>query len=386
MKIPFLSFDHSHLAIAHELRNAFDTVLTNNWFILGQYLEKFEYEYASFNRINHAVGVSNGLDALVLALKALKIGPGDEVIVPSNTYIATALAVSHVGATPVFVEPRIDTYNINPDLIVEKITGSTKAIMPVHLYGQACEMDKIMDIAKSYHLYVVEDNAQAHGSTFMDKLTGSWGHVNGTSFYPGKNLGALGDGGAVTTDDRNLAEHIRMLRNYGSHVKYQNDLIGYNMRLDELQASFLSVKLKYLESWTKERELIASWYFEGLRGVGDIILPTVHSKATCVYHLFVIRTESRSELQEYLSQNGIGTMIHYPIPPHLQKAYSHLGYTRGSFPIAEKLALTSLSLPVWPGLKQEEVDLIIQTIKSFYKNKLLQTNDVLFKITSFRFM
>lgn len=367
MNIPFLSFEHIHSTIKSELEFAFDSVLTNNWFILGNFLEKFEKEYAAFNKTRFSVGVSNGLDALILALKALKIGPGDEVIVPSNTYIATALAVSHVGATPVFVEPRIDTYNINPDHIVEKITKRTKAIMPVHLYGQACEMDKIMDIAKMHNLYVVEDNAQAHGSTFKGKLTGSWGHINGTSFYPGKNLGALGDGGAVTTDDSHLAEQVRMLRNYGSHTKYHNEVIGYNMRLDELQAAFLSVKLKYLENWTKERELIAGWYFEGLRGVGDIILPCIHSQATCVYHLFVIRTESRNELMKYLGEHGIGTMIHYPIPPHLQNAYSHLGYTGGAFPVAEKLASTSLSLPVWPGLKQEEVEFAIETVRRFYK-------------------
>lgn len=367
MNIPFLSFEHIHSPIKRELELAFDSVLTNNWFILGQHLVQFETDYAAFNNSKYALGVSNGLDALILALKALKIGPGDEVIVPSNTYIATALAVSHVGAKPVFVEPRIDTYNINPDFILDKITDSTKAIMPVHLYGQACEMDKIMDIAKINNLYVVEDNAQAHGSTFKEKLTGSWGHVNGTSFYPGKNLGALGDGGAVTTDDSHLAEQIRMLRNYGSHTKYHNEVIGYNMRLDELQAAFLSVKLKYLEQWTLQRQQIAAWYNEALAGIGDIVLPFVKSGCTHVFHLYVIRTTKRDSLQEYLSRQGIGTLIHYPTPPHLQKAYAHLNYREGDFPVAEELANTLLSLPVWPGMKEGQVEFVAEKIGSFFR-------------------
>jgi dTDP-4-amino-4,6-dideoxygalactose transaminase len=293
--------------------------------------------------------VSNGLDALVLSLRALGIGPGDEVIVPSNTYIATALAVSQVGATPVFVEPRMETYNINPELIPSKITKKTKAIMPVHLYGQACEMDEILEIAKTHNLFVIEDNAQAHLSSFNGRLTGSFGDINGTSFYPGKNLGALGDAGAITTNNGELAIRIKRLRNYGSEVKYYNEEIGYNNRLDEMQAAFLRVKLKYLQDWTQQRKEIAAWYNEVLKDK-NWILPKVHPDADHVYHLYVIRTSNRDEVAEELKQEGIQTMIHYPIPPHLQKAYRHLGFKKGDFPIAEEIANTCLSLPIWPGM------------------------------------
>jgi dTDP-4-amino-4,6-dideoxygalactose transaminase len=290
------------------------------------------------------------LDALVLSLRVLGIGPGDEVIVPSNTYIATALAVSHLGATPVFVEPRMETYNINPELIPQAITKKTKAIMPVHLYGQACEMDIIMEIAKAHNLYVVEDNAQAHLSSFKCQLTGSFGDVNGTSFYPGKNLGALGDAGSVTTNNEELANRIKTLRNYGSAVKYYNEEIGYNNRLDELQAAFLRVKLNYLQEWTDQRKEIAQWYNEALQHRNDLVLPYVHENADHVYHLYVVRTSNREKLQQELTEKGIQTMIHYPVPPHLQKAYKHLGYKEGNFPIAEEIARTCFSLPVWPGM------------------------------------
>jgi dTDP-4-amino-4,6-dideoxygalactose transaminase len=300
--------------------------------------------------------VSNGLDALVLSLRVLGIGPGDEVIVPSNTYIATALAVSHVGATPVFVEPRMETYNLNPESIPQAITKKTKAIMPVHLYGQACEMDAIMEIAKAHNLYVVEDNAQAHLSSFKGQLTGSFGDVNGTSFYPGKNLGALGDAGAVTTNNEELADRIKTLRNYGSAVKYYNEEIGYNNRLDELQAAFLRVKLNYLQEWTNQRKEIAQWYNEELKLRNDLVLPYVHENADHVYHLYVVRTSNREKLQQELTEKGVQTMIHYPVPPHLQKAYKHLGYKEGDFPIAEEIARTCLSLPVWPGMKENEVE------------------------------
>jgi len=260
----FLNFNFINSQIKIAIQHAFQKVYDSNWYIQGQELTQFEKEYAHLNRTQFAVGVSNGLDALVLALRALNIGPGDEVIVPSNTYIATALAVSHVGAKPVFVEPRIETYNINPELISQAITKKTKAILPVHLYGQACEMDSIMDIAKAHNLYVVEDNAQAHLSSFKGKLTGSFGDINGTSFYPGKNLGALGDAGAITTDSEELANRIATLRNYGSAVKYYNEEIGYNNRLDEMQAAFLRVKLNYLQEWTNQRKEIAQWYNESL--------------------------------------------------------------------------------------------------------------------------
>lgn len=355
-----------HAAIKSEMQAAFESVYDSYWYIMGEHLTQFEAQYANFSKTRYAVGVSNGLDALTLALKALNIGAGDEVIVPSNTYIASVLAVSHVGATPVFVEPDKKTYNIDPDKIPAAITKRTKAIMPVHLYGQACEMTAIMDIAQQYGLYVVEDNAQAHGASFGGKDTGSWGHVNGISFYPGKNLGAIGDAGAVTTDDETLAERVRMLRNYGSKIKYENEVIGYNMRLDELQAALLSVKLRHLQDWTKQRQQIAAWYDETLAGIGDLILPCTHPNAAHVYHLYVVRTQHRNALQQYLKDNGIGTLIHYPIPPHLQQAYAHLRYSKGDFPIAEELAETCLSLPLWVGMVRNHALEVEKNILKFF--------------------
>jgi dTDP-4-amino-4,6-dideoxygalactose transaminase len=360
--IKFLDFQPMHAQIREEMQHAFQRVYDSHWYIQGKELTQFETEYAQFSRTQFAVGVSNGLDALVLALRSLHIGPGDEVIVPSNTYIATALAVSHVGATPVFVEPRMETYNINPDLIPQAITKKTKAIMPVHLYGQACEMDNIMEIAKAHNLYVVEDNAQAHLSSYNGKLTGSFGDANGTSFYPGKNLGALGDAGAVTTNNEELANRIKTLRNYGSAVKYYNEEIGYNNRLDELQAAFLRVKLNYLQEWTNQRKEIAQWYNEALEHRNDLVLPYIHKSADHVYHLYVVRTSNREKMQQELTEKGVQTMIHYPVPPHLQKAYKHLGYKEGDFPIAEEIARTCLSLLVWPGMKHDEIVQISESI------------------------
>jgi dTDP-4-amino-4,6-dideoxygalactose transaminase len=368
LKVPFLNFAPANSAIKNEMSDAFNQVYDSSWFVLGKEVEKFELAYSAFNQVKHCVGVSNGLDALHLALKCLGIGEGDEVIVPSHTYIATALAVSYVGATPVFVEPDIHTYNIDPKLIEGKITPKTKAIMPVHLYGQACEMSAIMEVANRYQLSVVEDNAQAQGASYLGKLTGTWGKVNGTSFYPGKNLGALGDAGAVTTDDDQIAKQIKTLRNYGSEKKYFNEVIGFNMRLDELQAAFLSVKLKYLNDWTNQRRIIASWYNQSLAGVGDLILPVVANGADHVYHLYVVRTNKRDALQEHLHANGIGTLIHYPIPPHLQDAYASLGWKKGDFPIAEEIAATCLSLPLWPGMVENDVHEVVKSIKVFYQS------------------
>jgi dTDP-4-amino-4,6-dideoxygalactose transaminase len=365
--IPFLNFEPMHKLIRSEIMQSFQDVYDANWFVMGKKLEAFEKEYAAFNDTKFSIGVSNGLDALHLALKALNVTKGDEVIVPSNTYIATALAASYVGATPVFVEPDQNTYNINPANIEAAITSKTKVIMPVHLYGQACDMDAIMTIAKKHNLFVVEDNAQAHGATFNGKITGSFGNANGTSFYPGKNLGALGDAGAVTTNDETIAKKIAMLRNYGSEKKYHNEEIGFNMRLDEVQAGFLSVKLKHLNEWTKQRKEIAKHYNEALKNVGDLVLPAVHANATHVYHLYVIKTKNRDGLQKHLSENGIGTLIHYPIPPHLQKAYQSLGFKKGSFPIAEELADNCLSLPIWPGMTLDQVNTVAENIKKAFK-------------------
>jgi len=366
MNIPFLSFEEVNKEIKPEILKAFESFFDSKWYVLGERVAQFEKEYATFNQTNYAVGLSNGLDALHISLRTLGIGEGDEVIVPSNTYIATVLAVTYVGATPIFVEPKYDTYNIDTSKIESAITSKTKAIMPVHLYGQACEMEEIMLIAKKYNLFVIEDNAQSQGASYKNRLTATWGDINGTSFYPGKNLGALGDAGAVTTNNLELADKAKVLRNYGSEKKYHNESIGYNMRLDECQASFLSVKLNHLPEWIKQRQEIASWYNEELKDVKDLILPQVAEKATHVYHLYVVRTKKRDALQHYLNNIGIGTLIHYPIPPHLQKAYVNLGHKKNDFPIAEEIADTCLSLPIWPGIQKEEVLVVCESIKFFF--------------------
>lgn len=368
MSIPFFSLAHSNAIMKNDMLQAFEHVYDSNWFVLGKAVEAFEKDYAAFNRVKNCIGVSNGLDALSLALRALNIGPGDEVIVPSNTYIATALAVSETGATPVFAEPDILTYNMDVHNVEAAISNKTKAVIPVHLYGQCCAMHNVMQLAGKYNLYVVEDNAQSHGATFNGKPAGSFGDINATSFYPGKNLGALGDAGAITTNDESLADTIKMLRNYGSREKYYNECIGYNKRLDEIQAAFLSVKLKYLQLFTAERQRIAEMYLQLLAGIKEIILPETLPGATHVYHIFLIRTKKRDALRAYLKEQGIDTLIHYPIPPHLQKAYAHLGYKKGDFPIAEMLADTSLSLPVYPGLSEKEIEYISMAIKTFFQS------------------
>jgi len=367
-KIPFVSFETVNQQIKAEIMPAFEKFFDKGWYILGEEVKAFEKEYAEWNLAQYAVGISNGLDALHIALRTLEIGAGDEVIIPSNTYIATALAVSYCGATPVFVEPEIDTYNINPTKIEAAITSKTKAIMPVHLYGQACNMTAIMAIAQQYGLKVIEDNAQAHGAKWKSGVTGTFGDINATSFYPGKNLGALGDAGAITTNNEALATKAAMLRNYGSQKKYYNEALGFNSRLDECQAAFLRIKLRYLGGWTNDRQQIAGWYNQALADIKEVTLPFCHTDASHVYHLYVIRTEQRNALQEALTAQGIGTLVHYPVPPHLQEAYQHLGYKQGDFPIAEELADTMLSLPLWPGMTKEQVNQVAAAIKSFYKN------------------
>lgn len=366
MKIPFLSFEHMHEQIKSDVQSTFNEVFESNLFILGNKVKIFEESYANFNQANYCIGVGNGLDALIISLRTLEIGVGDEVIVPSNTYIASVLAISSVGATPIFVEPRIDTYNINPSLIEAAITKKTRAIMPVHLYGQACEMDNILSIARKHNLFLIEDNAQSQGASFRGKPTGAFGNINGTSFYPGKNLGALGDAGAITTNDEKLYIKALSLRNYGSQKKYYNEVKGYNSRLDELQAAFLSVKLKYLNEWNLNRRKIADQYYNLLSNNSEIILPQIADGATSVFHLFVIRTKKRDQLQSYLEERGIGTVIHYPVPPHLQEAYKELGFKIGDFPVAEEIANTSLSLPIFPGLTDEKIRIISNVINDFY--------------------
>lgn len=367
MNIPFLSFTAQNNLIEEEIRAAFERVFQNKWYVLGKEVSDFEQAYARYNHVQHCIGVAHGLDALHIALKTLDIGKGDEVITPSNTFIATWLAISQTGATIVPVEPDAQTYNIDVDRLAASITPKTKAIMPVHLYGQACRMDAVMQIAQKHNLFVVEDNAQAQGCTYHGKLTGSFGHINATSFYPTKNLGAYGDAGALTTNDAGLAQKANLLRNYGSEKKYYNEIIGVNSRLDELQAAFLSVKLKYLDGWLDERKRIAAAYTEQLSGIPGLILPFTAPGADHVYHLYVVRTTKRNELEEYLNRNGVGTGIHYPVAPHLQKAYQHLGYKKGDFPVAEEIAETCLSLPLNPGMGMDEIDYVCRQIHGFFK-------------------
>ncbi len=365
MKIPFVSLNKINESIKTEAMSALEEVYDSGWYILGKKLQAFEKAYAKYCNTAYCIGVANGLDALHLALKTLEIGSRDEVIVPSNTYIASALAVSFTGATPVFVEPIEKTYNINPLLIEEKITNKTKAILPVHLYGQACEMDYILDLSLKHNIYVIEDNAQAQGAMYGNRKTGSMGIINATSFYPGKNLGAYGDAGAITTNDIELDRRARSWRNYGSPKKYYNEVLGFNSRLDEIQAALLSIKLIHLDNWTKERQRLAKLYSNNLKNCSFVTLPVIAEKATHVYHLFVISTVYRDRLQLFLKEKGIDTLIHYPVPPHLQKAYAHLKLKEGDYPIAEKMANECLSLPMYVGLTDTEVDYVCNMIKLF---------------------
>ncbi|MGV3589340.1 MAG: DegT/DnrJ/EryC1/StrS family aminotransferase [Adhaeribacter sp.] len=366
MHIPYYSFEAQHKLIRELVLQAITDVFDAQWYILGDYLQQFEAAYAAFSGTQYCIGVGNGFDALQIALKVLNIGPGDEVIVPSHTFIATWLAVSAVGAIIVPVEPDPITYNINPANIREAITPRTKAIIPVHLYGQACDMDTIMQLATEYNLLVIEDNAQAQGSAFKGRLTGSFGQLNATSFYPVKNLGALGDAGALTTNNPKLAEKACILRNYGSAQKYYHQELGLNSRLDELQAAVLSQKLLWLNKWNAERQGIAAQYYATLSNIPDLVLPAVASGATHVYHIFMVRSSRRDALQNYLTAKSIGTALHYPTPPHQQKAYQHLGFAPEAFPIANNLAATGLSLPIWPGLDQEKVTYICSEIREFF--------------------
>ena len=368
-KLPYLNLAKNNEDIREELLDHFESFIDKGFYIMGDQLLDFEHNYSIYNKVNHAVGVSNGLDALFLCLKSLSIGTGDEVLVPSNGYIATVLSIIRVGAKPVFVEPNVYTYNIDPLKIESAITKKTRAIIPIHLYGLCCEMDKITEICKKHKIHIIEDNAQGHGSSFKGKLSGSWGKVNATSFYPSKNLGAFGDAGAITTNDEEIAKKIKSLRNYGSSTRYLNEYIGYNMRLDELQAGLLVIKLRYLDKWNNERKKIADTYIKNLSSVKEIILPITNKDSTHVYHIFNIRIKDRDELSKHLQKSNIQTLIHYPIPPHLQKATSYLGYKKGDFPIAEELSDTSLSLPIWPGMKDEQVIHVVKEIKKFYNEE-----------------
>ena len=369
MKIPFNDFASPYQELKAELDDAYSRFMSSGWYVLGTEVEAFELEYAAYCGAKYCVGVANCLDAMHLVLRAWGVGPGDEVIVPSNTYIATWLAISHVGATPVPVEPDSKTYNLDPVLIEAAITGRTKAIMPVHLYGQPADMDPIMEIAARHGLKVLEDAAQAQGAKYKGRRTGSLGDAAGHSFYPTKNLGAFGDGGAVTTNDAVLAEKLRMLRNYGSKVRYYNEVIGYNSRLDELQAAFLRVKLRHLDAWNARRSQIAAVYLSQLP-TANCQLPTVPSWAHPVWHLFVIRHPQRDALQKKLMEAGIQTLIHYPVSPHLSGAYKNLPTANCQLPTGKKLPLASslasqvLSLPIGPHMKEPETKFIADTVRS----------------------
>lgn len=363
MKVPFLDLRAAYLELKPEIDAAITRVLDSGYYILGPEVEAFEREWAAYCGASHAVGVGNGLDALTLALRALEIGPGDEVIVPSNTYIATWLAVTAVGATPVPVEPDPATYNIDPALIPTAITPRTKALLPVHLYGQPANLDPILAIARTHRLAVVEDAAQAHGALYKGRRIGAHGDVVCWSFYPGKNLGALGDAGAITTNRADLADRIRVLSNYGSREKYVNEVQGVNSRLDPLQAAVLRVKLKLLDRWTDRRRNIAELYIQELSTAG-FSLPYVPVWADPVWHLYVVRSPDRNILQARLAESGIGTLIHYPIPPHLQQAY--LENVSASLDVAEHLAAEVLSLPIGPHLKEDQAKIVIRAINTTY--------------------
>lgn len=364
MNIPFVTFKPLEKELDADLRAAFERVYTNSWYIEGKEDEAFEKAFAEYCESKYCVGNGNGLDALMLSLKALGIGVGNEVIVPSNTYIATALAVTYVGADLVFVEPDIRTYNIDPAKIEEKITEKTKAIMPVHLYGQPCDMNPIMEIAKKHNLYVVEDCAQAHGATYKGQKIGSFGNAAGFSFYPGKNLGALGDAGATVTNNKEVADKVRALGNYGSDYKYHHIYQGNNSRLDELQAAFLAAKLASLDKVNENRRATAKKYMDGIKNQ-KFTLPYVIDDVNPVWHIFAIRCKERDALAEYLTANGIGVNKHYPIPMHMQECYKDLGIKEGELPIAEEISATQLSIPMYYGMTDEEINYVIEKLNQF---------------------
>jgi dTDP-4-amino-4,6-dideoxygalactose transaminase len=365
MNVPFLDLKTPYHELKEELDAAYQRVMESGWYILGEEVEAFEREFASFCGVKHCIGVGNGLEALHLILRAYGIGPGDEVIVPANTYIATWLAVSYAGAIPVPVEPDPQTYNLDPDRIESAITARTRAILPVHLYGQPADMDPILEIARRQGLKVVEDAAQAHGATYKGTQAGALGDAAGWSFYPGKNLGALGDAGAVTTNDDDLADRVHVLRNYGSRTKYYNEIKGYNSRLDPLQAAFLRAKLPHLDKWNQRRKSIVSVYRQKLAGIPELVIPFVPEGIEPSWHLFVVRHPQRDALQKHLADAGVGTLIHYPVPPHLSDAYAEMSCKPGDFPVTERIAQTALSIPIGPHLQAEQMQYVIDTMEEF---------------------
>ena len=371
-QVPFANLREQYWTLTDEITAAVHKVLARCDFILGAAVEEFEQDFAAFVGTSHAVGVSSGLDALRLALLACEIGPGDEVILPANTYIATALAVSSVGARPVLVDCDPDTYTMDVTAIPAVISPRTRAIIPVHLTGQCADMDPILSLAGRHNLHVIEDASQAHGARYKGRPCGSLGEYGCFSFYPGKNLGAAGDGGMVTTHEPVLAERLQSLRNYGQKVKYVHQFKGLNARLDTLQAAILQVKLPHLNQWNQARYAHAQRYRELLSDVGDIVLQTEAAFSTHVYHLFIVETDYRDGLQEYLNAANIQTGIHYPIPVHLQEAYADLGYHKGDFPYAESLAGRMLSLPMFPEMSDEQIDHVVTKIREFYAHSVRQ--------------
>lgn len=365
--IPFLNLKQINFQYKQEIQEAIERVIDSGHYILGNEVEKFEQEFANYCGTEFAIGVANGLDALILIIRAYKelglMNDGDEIIVPANTYIASILAISANNLKPILVEPNIATCNINPDLIEEKITKKTKAILAVHLYGRVCEMDKINQIAKKYNLKVIEDSAQAHGAFYQNKRVGCLGDASGFSFYPGKNLGCLGDGGAITSNDETLSQILKALRNYGSHKKYHNVYKGINSRLDEMQAAILSVKLRYLDLENQERRRIAKRYCDEIRNKNIILPHYPKDEQNHVWHLFVVRCEERERLQKYLMQNNVQTIIHYPIAPHKQEAYKELQNL--SLPITEKIHEEVLSLPIYPYLQKQDLERIVKVLNNF---------------------
>ncbi|MGA3048227.1 MAG: DegT/DnrJ/EryC1/StrS family aminotransferase [Terracidiphilus sp.] len=365
VQVPFLDLRATYMELQQEVDDAIGGVLRSGAFILGKEVDAFEQQFAAYLGIKHCIGVGSGLDALHLALRALGAGPGDEVLVPSNTYIATWLAVSYTGATPVPVEPDPRTYNIDPSRIEAAITPRTRGIIPVHLYGQSADMDPILQMAGQRGLWVLEDAAQAHGARYRGVRVGGLGDAAGWSFYPGKNLGAFGDGGAITTNNDEIADRVRVLRNYGSRAKYLNEVRGYNSRLDSIQAAILRIKLAHLDEWNARRREVARHYARSLDGIA-LVLPQQAAWAEHVFHLFVIRSPRRDSLMQHLKARGIGSIIHYPIAPHLQSAYADLGLHEGDLPLTEKLHREVLSLPIGPHLGAEETEAVIQAVRDFY--------------------
>lgn len=367
MEVPVFTPVRQYLNLKEEIDLAIQKVLNRGDFILGEEVREFEQKVAEYLGVKHAIGVASGTDALQIALMAIGLKPGDEVITTPFTFIATAETVALLGGKPVYVDIEEKTYNINPDLIEEKISEKTKAIIPVHLYGQPAEMEKIIDIARRYNLYVIEDSAQALGSEYKGKKVCTFGDISCISFFPTKNLGAFGDAGMIVTNNDELAEKMKMIRVHGARIRYTHEILGVNSRLDTLQASILLVKFKYLDKWNERRIQIAKKYNDGLKDIDSILLPYSEPYNKHIYHQYTIRTKYRDELSSFLKERGVQTAVHYPLPLHLQKVFSYLGYKQGDFPVAEKCAKEVLSLPVFPELKDDEIDYVIESVREFYQ-------------------